>query len=131
MEDAFYRQGFRVLKEITHHPSNIPGNMSCKLSGGSPVFKPGAGKTITAGDHVRITYKVYRDSGELLENKMLPEDAVEAEIGAGELNSQIEQYILEKNMSVAGTFELNIQVSPLGDGSEEQYRVLIYIQECK
>lgn len=130
MGDAFYRQGFRVLKEIEPHPSEIPENMGCKLRDGSPVFKPGAGKIIKAGDHIRITYKVYRNSGELLEDRMLPEDAVEIKIGAGELNSQIEQYILEKNMSVAGTFELDIQVSPLVEGPEELYRVFIYIQEC-
>lgn len=131
MGDAFYRQGFRVLKEIVPHPSEIPGNMSCKLRDGSPVFKPGAGKTIKVGDHVRIAYKVYRNSGDLLESRMLPENAVEIKIGAGELNNQIEQYILEKNMSVAGTFELDIQANPLVEGSEEQYRVFIYIQECK
>lgn len=131
MGDAFYRQGFRVLKEIEPHPSEIPGNMSCKLRDGSPVFKPGAGKIIKANDLVRIAYKVYRDNGDLLEDRMLPENAVEVKIGAGELNSQIEQYILEKNMSVAGTFELDIQVTPLVEGSEEQYRVFIYIQECK
>lgn len=131
MGDAFYRQGFRVMKEITEHPWVQPIGTACPVQKDQHNLKVGAGKKITVGDRVRIAYKAYKN-GVLIEDRMLPESAVEVTIGHGELNSEIEQYILDIGASVATTFEKEfLMVDSLVSNVGMMYKFSIFIQECK
>jgi len=100
MGDYFYRQGFRVVKEITKHPCIQPERTACKINKSQQSIKAGAGTKISLGDRVRIAYRAFVEN-EIVEDRMLPESAIEVTIGQGELNQEIEQYILEIEASVA------------------------------
>lgn len=130
MSASFYRQGFRVVKEIVPHESNVPTVIKSNL-GKDINAKQGAGTKIEVGDKIRIVYKVELN-GEVIEDRRSAESAIEVTIGEGELNTQLEHYLLSIQASIASTFDISLTVvESLLDSSPKQYRITGFIQERK
>ena len=130
MGEAFYRQGFRVIQELSHHSVIIPDQFVC-TNNCCAVSKQGCGQSIKNGDTVRLAYKVFLD-GKEIESKMTPDEAIEAKIGDGSLNPDIEKTLINNNASIGTTIE-NEFISFSSDDPDVfvTYHFWIYVQEKK
>lgn len=129
---SFYRQGFRIVKEVVSHPLE---NVEVLLEENREIpsqleyFKEGAGVLVSDGDRVRLSYSVMKD-GDIIEDMTKPDDHIEVVLGKGQLQQEIDEYILAHNPRISTSFDTCFSV--FIDGSEdgaEIYRFYIQIMD--
>lgn len=129
---SFYRQGFRIIKEVIPHPLKNPeillqenGKMSSQLE----YFKEGSGVIVSSGDKVRLSYSVMKD-GKIVEDRTRPTDNFEIVLGKGQLQKEIEDYILTHNPRISMSFDTYFSVFTHGSNDEaEIYKFYIQIMD--
>lgn len=129
---SFYRQGFRIVREVIPHPikaSNVLLTEKSELSSQTEYFKEGAGIVVSSGDKVRLSYSVTKD-GEVIEDMTRPADNIEVVLGKGQLQKEIDEYILEHNPRISTSFDTVFSVLVRGaDDEAETYRFYIQIMD--
>lgn len=129
---SFYRQGFRVVKEVVPHPlenSGILLEANSEIPSQLEYFKEGAGVLVSDGDRVRLSYSVMKD-GDIIEDMTRPVDNIEVVLGKGQLQQEIDDYILAHNPRISTSFDTYFSVFTNGSKDDaETYRFYIQIMD--
>lgn len=129
---SFYRQGFRLLKEVVPHPlegSEVLLEENSEMPSQLEYFKEGAGVLVTSGDRVRLSYSVSKE-GNVIEDMTRPADNIEVVLGKGQLQKEIDDYILTHNPRISTAFDTYFSVFTRGSKDEaEVYKFYIQIMD--
>lgn len=127
---SFYRQGFRLVKEITSHcaePSEIIEEnevIGHRIS--DKYFKVGSGALVKEGDKVRLSYSVKKD-GCVIENMTDSIDNLEVVLGRGQLQPEIDAFILANEPRISTSFERTFSVYT-NEATETPEEYAFYVQ---
>lgn len=129
---SFYRQGFRMVKEVVPHPlekSEVLSEENGEIRSQLEYFKEGAGVLVSSGDRVRLSYSVTKD-GDVIEDMTKPADNIEVVLGKGQLQKEIDDYILANNPRIGTAFDTSFSVFTHGSKDEaETYKFYIQIMD--
>lgn len=128
---SFYRQGFRIVKEVVPHPLENSRVLeeSSETASQLEYFKEGAGVLVTGGDRVRLSYSVTKD-GNIIEDMTKPADNIEVTLGRGQLQQEIDDYILAHNPRISTAFDAYFSVFTNGSKDDaEIYKFYIQIMD--
>lgn len=129
---SFYRQGFRIVKEVVQHPlenSEVFLEENSEIASTFEYFKEGAGVLISDGDKVRLSYSVMKD-GDIIEDMTKPIDHIEVVLGKGQLQQEIDDYILAHTPRISTSFDTYFSVFTNGSEDDaEIYRFYIQIMD--
>ena len=130
---SFYRQGFRLVKEITSHcaepfemieESEVIGH---RIS--DKYFKVGSGALVKEGDKVRLSYSVKKD-GCVIENMTDSIDNLEVVLGRGQLQPEIDAFILANEPRISTSFEKTFSVcTKEATKTPEEYAFYVQIMD--
>lgn len=130
---SFYRQGFRLVKEIKPH--SVETSMMFEEGGAKTqhlpdkYFKIGSGALVTVGDRVRLSYSV-KKGDEVIEDMISSVNNLEVVLGRGQLQPEIDAFILNHQACIGTAFEDVFSVCTLGvTEAAEKYTFYVQIMD--